>query len=177
MKKSLPGWQQVLLVVLNNVPKAKNGQDAWNGLNADEKTAVMAFLAEHCGEDRAQSALEETIPLARPHSVPRWLKCLFALALYLALDCLLTLLKVGPEVVKYGVIALLIGVAVMSMIRDDRSARLEEIWRERTDYLPGIRRVLELMHNVTQLAWWEENRMRLLWFVVLMVLLVLFWLL
>lgn len=174
MKKSLPGWQQVLRVALENVPKAKNGQDAWNGLNADEKTAVMAFLAEHCGEDRAQSALEETIPLARPHRVPRWLKCLFALALYLALRCLL---KVSPEVVKNGVIALLIGVAVMSMIRDDRSARLEEIWRERTDYLPGIRRVLELMHNVTQLAWWEENRMRLLWFVVLMVLLALFWLL
>ena len=65
----------------------------------------------------------------------------------------------------------------MSMIRDDRSARLEEIWRERTDYLPGIRRVLELMHNVTQLSWWEENRMWLLWFVVLMVLLALFWLL
>ena len=99
---------------------------------------------------------------------------MFALALYLALRCLL---KVSPEVVKNGVIALLIGVAVMSMIRDDRSARLEEIWRERTDYLPGIRRVLELMHNVTQLAWWEENRMRLLWFVVLMVLLALFWLL
>ena len=96
MKKSLPGWQQVLRVALENVPKAKNGQDAWNGLNADEKTAVMAFLAEHCGEDRAQSALEETIPLARPHRVPRWLKYLFALALYLALSCLL---KVGPEVV------------------------------------------------------------------------------
>lgn len=174
MKKSLPGWQQVLLVALENVPKAKNGQDAWNGLNADEKTAVMAFLAEHCGEDRAQSALEETIPLARPHRVPRWLKWLFALALYLPLSCLL---KVGPEVVKYGVIALLIGVTVMSMIRDDRSPRLEEIWRERTDYLPGIRRVLELMHNVTQLSWWEENRMWLLRFVVLMVLLVLFWLL
>ncbi len=169
MRKKLPGWQQVLLVVLNNVPKAKNGKDAWDKLNDGDKAAVMGFLTEHCGNG-AEAALEETFPLARPHRLPRWLKRLLVVALYLALRYLL---KVDPEVVKYGVIVFLGGVSVLSMIRDDRSARLEEIWRGRAEYRDGLGRALELMHNVTQLSWWEENRMWLLWFVVLMVLFVL----
>ena len=46
-RKNLPAWQQVLLVVLESVPKAKNGQDAWDKLNDGEKAAVMDFLTEH----------------------------------------------------------------------------------------------------------------------------------
>ena len=58
-KRMVPAWQQVLLVVLNNVPKAKNGRDAWDKLNDGEKVAVMDFLTEHCG-DEAQAKLDKT---------------------------------------------------------------------------------------------------------------------
>ena len=46
-KKTVPAWQQVLLVALNNVPGAKNGRDAREKLNDGEKAAVMDFLTEH----------------------------------------------------------------------------------------------------------------------------------
>ena len=46
-KRMVPAWQQVLLVALNNVRKAKNGRDAWDKLNDGEKAAVMDFLTEH----------------------------------------------------------------------------------------------------------------------------------
>ena len=42
-RKRLPAWQQVLLVVLGNVPGAKGGHDAWEQLNGEEKAAVMEF--------------------------------------------------------------------------------------------------------------------------------------
>ena len=64
-RKSLPAWQQVLMTALENVPKAKNGRDAWEKLNEAEKAAVMDFLTEHCGEDKAQSALEETCAMIK----------------------------------------------------------------------------------------------------------------
>ena len=67
-RKSLPAWQQVLLTALENVPKAKNGRDAWEKLNEAEKAAVMDFLTEHCGED-AQEKLEESYGMVKS---PAW---------------------------------------------------------------------------------------------------------
>ena len=58
-RKNLPAWQRVLLVVLRNVPEARNGHDAWTKLKEEEQTAIMDYLTEHCG-DEAQAKLEET---------------------------------------------------------------------------------------------------------------------
>lgn len=57
-KKNTPAWQQVVQIALNNVPERDNGRDAWEKLNEEERSAVMDFLREHCGEE-APAKLEE----------------------------------------------------------------------------------------------------------------------
>ncbi len=71
-KEIMPAWQQVLLIALNNVPKAKTGHEAWEKLNAEEQSAVMDFLAEHCGE-KAQAALEDACGKIQRPVWWRWL--------------------------------------------------------------------------------------------------------
>ena len=73
-KEIMPAWQQVLLIALNNVPKAKTGHEAWEKLNAEEQSAVMDFLAEHCGE-KAQAALEDACGKIQRPVWWRWPLC------------------------------------------------------------------------------------------------------
>lgn len=74
-KKALPAWQQVLLTALNNVPKAKDGHNAWQKLNENEQAAVMSYLGEHCGHDpeQAQAMLDETAGMVKAHKRGAWL--------------------------------------------------------------------------------------------------------
>ena len=71
-KEITPAWQQVLLIALNNVPKTKTGHEAWETLNAEERSAVMDFLTEHCGDD-APAALEEACGKIQRPAWWRWL--------------------------------------------------------------------------------------------------------
>jgi len=71
-KEITPAWQQVLLIALNNVPKTKTGHEAWEKLNAEERSAVMDFLTEHCGDD-APAALEEACGKIQRPVWWRWL--------------------------------------------------------------------------------------------------------
>lgn len=171
-RKSLPAWQQVVLTALENVPKAKNGRDAWEKLIPEEQAAVIDFLTEHCGEDKAQGALEETWKEFKPRILPHWAEKIFGFAFVVML---VIRLEFGLNVVSFVVWVLALCIGVVSMIRDDRSARLAEIWRKRSENSQGPGRVLELMHNVTQLSWWEENMWGLLWYAVYVVLFILTW--
>lgn len=71
-KEIMPAWQQVLLIALNNVPKTKTGYEAWEKLNAEEQSAVLDFLTEHCGEN-AQAALEDACGKIQRPVWWRWL--------------------------------------------------------------------------------------------------------
>ena len=85
-KKDLPAWQQVVLTALENVPKAKDGHDAWQKLNPEEQSAVMGFLGEHCGHDpeKAQAMLEETAGMVKPGKRFAWLWALLVIMVAVA---------------------------------------------------------------------------------------------
>lgn len=82
MKKSLPAWQQVVLIVLNGIFSVRNGREAWDKLSDGEKAAMADFLTEHCGAD-ASSAMEETCAIARPSRLSEGMAHFWALPVLL----------------------------------------------------------------------------------------------
>ncbi len=170
-RKNLPAWQQVLLVALNNVPKAKNGRDAWNKLNDGEKAAVTDFLAEHCGEE-AQAKLEETCGKIK-HG--RGWKTTLGLLIVLAIlavfvGAMLWLDKYVEGVHRY----LWVVVCLRHMIRawnGDRQGNMQIIWWERVNTQHGTSIALRDMHRTLELS--SEvlrNKKDLIFWAILMIL-------
>jgi len=151
-RKNLPAWQQVLLVALESVPKAKDGRDAWDKLNEEEKAAVMDFLAEHCGEDKAQDALEETcgkVKHGRGWQTTWGVLIGFGI---LAVICA-ALVWLGEQNNMFFAY-LWIVMSLIHMIQawnGDRHGRMQTIWLEHVDSLYGTTLALQDMYRTTDM--------------------------
>ena len=151
-----PAWQQVLLVALNNVPKGKDGRGAWDKLNAEEQSAAMEFLAEHVGEENADTALDETCAMIRRRRLPRWLLVVFAVIFWLIVwQAVNYMILVFPAKVVWSVNPGYIVLLLFTLIHRDRDRQLERLWFEREQNLKGPRTVLEQMHNVARMSRWQ----------------------
>lgn len=159
-RKNLPAWQRVLLVVLEDVPGAKGGHDAWEQLNVEEKAAVMDFLAEHCGEN-ASSALADTCAIAKPsrlsEGLGNFLGFVGAVAIWFVLkrasDWLSSIDWMEP--LQWLWLLLMFGLYALSLFSDDRPSRMLELWRDRENCDGGSKTVLDGMHRVTQMSRWQ----------------------
>lgn len=159
-KKNTPAWQQVVLTVLNGMYSVKDGHDAWNKLNDEEKAAVMDFLTEHCGEN-AQAALDEICAMARPsrlsEGLGNFLGLVGAVAIYLiyrqASDWLSSIKWLEP--LQWLWILLLFGLYIFSIFSDDRPSRMRELWRDRENCNGGPKAALNGMYRVTQMSRWQ----------------------
>ena len=159
-RRQLPAWQQVLLVALESVPKAKNGQDAWDKLNEEEKAAVMDFLAEPGGED-AEARLRETCAIARPSRLPEWLQIIFgvgvAVAVYWLLEHVLERITWPdmPQAIVWVVEVLFWAMLIVFLFPDERLARMRQLWSDRAGNEDGPDAVLAEMQRVTQMTRWQ----------------------
>ena len=159
-RKNLPAWQQVLLVVLGNVPGAKGGHDAWEQLNGEEKAAVMDFLAEYCGEN-ASSALADTCAIAKPsrlsEGLGNFLGFAGAVAIWLVLkrasDWLSSIDWMEP--LQWLWLLLMFGLYALSLFSDHRPSRMLELWRDREYCESDPKAVLDGMYRVTQMSRWQ----------------------
>ncbi len=160
MKKKLPGWQQVVLTVLNGMFSVKNGREAWDKLSDEEKAAMAEFLAEHCGED-APSALEETCAIAKPSRLSEGLGAFLGLvgaaAIYFAYKRISAWLSSIEwlEPLQWLWILLMWGLIILSFFGDDRPSRMQELWRYRENQDGGPKAVLDGMYRVTQMTRWQ----------------------
>lgn len=136
-RKNLPAWQQVLLVALESVPKAKDGRDAWDKLNEEEKAAVMDFLAEHCGND-AQEKLEESYEMVQSQAL-RWGE---VIAYLLMLAVVITgCLYVGNRLDKNHSMIFWTFYSLNRVIDDIAGARraaMREVWNQREQTQEGV---------------------------------------
>lgn len=184
-KKSIPAWQQVLLVVLNGMFSVKNGHEAWDKLKDEEKAAVTDFLAEHCGEN-APSALADTCAIAKPsrlsEGLGNFLGFVGAVAIYFvwkrASDWLSSIDWLEP--LQWLCILLMFGLYILSIFADDRPSRVLELWRNRENYDGSSKVVLDEMYRVTQMSRWQAMDkgmlvLRLILFGVLLAVCILNW--
>lgn len=147
-KKTVPAWQQVLLVALNNVPGAKNGRDAWEKLNDGEKAAVMDYLTEHCGEE-AQVKLDEVCGKVKHGKGWRTTVSLLIVLAMLAvvLWAMLWLEKYVEGVHRY----LWIVLCPLNMLmawQGDPAGKAQQIWKERAETDKGTVLALKEMYRV-----------------------------
>ena len=147
-KKTVPAWQQVLLVALNNVPGAKNGRDAWDKLNDGEKAAVMDFLTEHCG-DEAQAKLEETCGQVKQGKGWRTtVGLLIVLAiLAVALWAMLWLEKYVEDVHQY-LWLVLCPLNMYTAWQGNLAGKAQQIWKERAETDQGTVLALKVMYQI-----------------------------
>ena len=149
-KKAYPAWQEVVLTALRCVPKGKDGPGAWSRLNEEEQTAVLAFLGEHCGEERAQTALEDTIALYKRTTWKDWLGFAAWLALWTTIVVAGIWLEeqTGFDIHLY----LMTGLCASHLRQAWRALpgyRMAEIWRKHVD--TGYGTQLALPHGVSAL--------------------------
>lgn len=160
MAKKIPAWQQVVLIVLNGMYSVKDGHDAWSKLRDEERSAVMDFLTEHCGE-KAHSALEDVCAMARPsrlsEGLGNFLGFVGAVAIYLiyrqASDWLSSIKWLEP--LQWLCVLLLFGLYIFSIFSDDRPSRMRELWRDRKNCDGGLKAALDGMYRVTQMSRWQ----------------------
>ena len=147
-RKSLPAWQQVVLTALENVPKAKNGRDAWEKLIPEEQAAVMDFLTEHCGEDKAQSALEESCAMVKHGRGWKmtWGICWAVLIMAVSVGVALWLNKYVEGVHRYLWVVLCLHHTIRAWVGDRQGAMLI-IWREHISTQNGTAIALQDMHR------------------------------
>ena len=147
-QKRLPAWQQVVQVALGNVPGAKDGHDAWEQLNVEEKAAVMDFLAEHCGAD-ARAKLDEACGKRRYlRGWRKYLAFLGSLAFVAGFAALLYWLE---EKLELRLQVYLLMILIMENLRQawnpppDRE--LQTIWRKHVNTHYGTTLALNDMHK------------------------------
>lgn len=184
-KKNQPAWQQVLLTVLNSMYSVKNGQEAWDKLNDEEKAAVTDFLAEHCGEN-TDTALADACAAAKPsrlsEGVNGFLSLIGVVAIYFVYkrvsDWLSSMDWLEP--LQWLCILLMFGLYIFSIFSDDRPSRMLALWRDREKCDGGPKTALEEMHRVTQMSRWQAMDkgmlvLRLILFGVLLAICILNW--
>ncbi|MBQ2928688.1 MAG: hypothetical protein IJD99_00570 [Clostridia bacterium] len=146
-RKNLPAWQQVVLAALENVPKAKDGHDAWDGLNPEEQAGVMDFLNAHCGEE-AQAKLEESCGMVKSQAW-RWgevIAYLLMLAVVMA-----GFVYVEMRLDKNHSMIFWTFYSLNRVIDDVAGARrtaMREIWNQREQTQEGVSIALENMKEV-----------------------------
>ena len=153
-KKSLPAWQQVLLTALRNVPKAKDGHDAWRKLSAEEQVAVMDFLAEQCGSDpeKALTLLEESVAMIKPGRRGAWLWYLLGLLIIMAI-----VLWAFWELEKHfgdlhGYVVMLLCLSRLEQAWNvTPTYRMVQVWTERISSRAGTASALKEMHRICSL--------------------------
>lgn len=153
-KKNLPAWQQVVLTALNNVPKAADGHDAWQKLNAEEQAAVMGFLGEHCGHDpeKAQAMLEETAGMVKARKRGAWIWVLILLLIITA-----TAVWVYWELEKHlgdlsDYIMMLLCLSRLEQAWNvTPTLRMVRVWTERTENRSGTASALKEMERLLSL--------------------------
>ena len=146
-RKNLPAWQQVVLTALNNVPKAEDGHDAWQKLNAEEQSAVMGFLNAHCGEE-TQTKLEESCGMVKSQAW-RWgevIAYLLMLAVVMA-GCVYIEMRLDKNhsMVFWTFYSLN---RVIDDIAGARRTAMREIWNQREQTQWGVSIALENMKEV-----------------------------
>lgn len=129
-RKNLPAWQQVVQIALNNVPERDNGRDAWEKLNEEERSAVMDFLTEHCGEE-APAKLEEICGKIKHPKWWVWFWVIFSMAALFAAVFLLvdwweswTDMRLSPFVWL-----ILCPLNMYTAWKGDQSSKAQEIWK------------------------------------------------
>lgn len=146
-KKTVPAWQQVLLVALESVPEHDNGADAWQRLNPAEQAAIMDYLAAHCG-DEAQAKLDETTAMIGSGKRYAWL---WVLLVMLVITALLIwgywVLEQRVGDLKGWVIILLCLSRLEQAWNVSPVQRMAEIWGERTSTHAGTASALKEMHQ------------------------------
>lgn len=149
-KKTYPAWQEVLLLALRCVPKAKDGDNAWSRLNEEEQAGVMVFLGEHCDgdPDRAKAMLEETIALHKRTGWQAWLGLMLVVMVMVAAVVAYIWLKESKGFDIHGYIMALL---CASNLRREWCAlpgyKMTEIWREHVDTCYGTNLALQDMYR------------------------------
>ncbi len=169
-KKTFPAWQQVLLTALNNVPKAKNGHDAWAKLNDEEQAAMMDFLTEHCGEN-AQAALEESCGKIKRE---KWWNTLWVGLAVLIFSVLVVAIwywaeeRLGKEITPYVWTALTL-LNLSTTLRGEPFSQMIRIWKEHVATQYGTTLALNDMYRHYNLPRRERisKGMFILWLVML----------
>lgn len=167
-KKSLPAWQQVL----RNVPEAKNGRDAWEKLNEEEQSAVMDFLTEHCGEDKAQSALEESCAMVKHGRgwQTTWGICWALLIMAIYVGVALWLDKYVDDVHRYLWVVVCLHHTIRAW-KGNPQGTMQIIWREHVNTHYGTAIALQDMHRTLgQPSEVLRNKKDLIFWAILMIL-------
>lgn len=160
LKKTLPAWQQVLLTALNNVPKAKDGRDAWQKLNENEQAAVMGFLGEHCGHDpeQVQAMLDETAGMVKPRSKRMLILTGAVIATIAVIWILIVLVNMYSDQATH---AIHVGIWLfnsISVIINAKGDRMLLLWSEHEDNEDSTRAALEDMHRAQTGTVWAAVR-------------------
>lgn len=143
----------MLLTALAGTPKAKDGHDAWRRMTDAEKSAVMDFLAEHVGEEKAQAALEESCAMIGRRRLPRWLRVILTIVFWVAIwQAVKLVIFYLPAELVWIIDLCYCALLLFALVHDDRGRQLEQLWFEREQNLKGLCSVLDQMHNVTQLS-------------------------
>lgn len=149
-KKTYPAWQEVLLLALRCVPKAKDGDDAWSRLNEEEQAGVMVFLGEHCDGDpnRAKAMLEETIALYKRTGWKAWLGLVLVVMVMVAAVVAYIWLKESKGFDIHGyIMALLCALNLRREWYALPGSKIAEIWREHVDTRYGTNLALQDMYR------------------------------
>lgn len=155
-KKNVPAWQQVLLAALRNTPKARDGHDAWARMTDDEKSGVMGFLAEQCGAENAESALEESCAMIGRRKLPAWLRVILTILFWFAVwQAVKIVIFCLPAKMAWVIDLCYCALLLLALVHDDRGRQLAQLWYEREQNLKGPRSVLEQMHNTARLTRWQ----------------------
>lgn len=155
-KKNVPAWQQVLLAALRNTPKARDGHDAWERMTDDEKSGVMGFLAEQCGAENAERALEESCAMIGRRKLPGWLRVILTILFWFAVwQAVKIVIFCLPTRMVWVIDLCYCALLLFVLVHDDRSRQLAQLWHEREQNLKGPRSVLEQMHNTACLTRWQ----------------------
>lgn len=144
----LPAWQQVLLTVLENIPGAQNGSDAWDKMNEAEKAAVMDFLAAHCGNE-AQARLDETCARIKHPRWWNWVWAIPALVVFVAAFVFLMLWleeKLAVDVSDY-LWLVLCPLNMLSAWQGNPMGKAQEIWKKRVENREGATHALNDMYR------------------------------
>ncbi len=156
-KNKLPDWQQVVLTALQSVPKAKDGQDAWNHLNLEEQAAVMDFLGEQCGPEKAADALTETCGLYQRQSMWFWVRGILGLIAILTAGCWLVFWLDRHFVnVRDYVFFILALMQTIDHLKPETSFQLPAIWRGHADTRQGTSDALIEMRQYLSRPWKDK---------------------
>ena len=145
-RKNLPAWQQVVQIALNNVPERDNGRDAWEKLNEEERSAVMDFLTEHCGEE-APAKLEETCGKIKHPQWWVWFWVIFSMAALFAVGFLLVDWWESWTDMQFAPFLWLL-VCPLNMHtawKGNPAGKAQEIWKTHNDTYSGTERALDEM--------------------------------